>query len=146
VLSPKQTKYRKQFKMHQSGLAQKGNRVSFGDYGLQALNTGKITARQIESARVAINRSIKKVGKMFIRIFPDKPISKKPNEIRMGRGKGPVEFWVASVKMGTILYEIKGVSEAVASEAFRKAIAKLPIQGQLISRRPEERLLIKEGF
>lgn len=109
------------------GLAQRGNKVSFGEFGLKATERGRITARQIESARRTITRHVKRGGKLWIRIFPDKPISKKPLEVRMGKGKGAVEYWVALVQPGKVLYEIEGVSEEIAKEAFRLAAAKLPV-------------------
>lgn len=128
MLQPKRTKFRKQHKGRNRGLAQSGNRVSFGEFGLKATERGRLTARQIEAARRAISRSIKRGGKIWIRVFPDKPISKKPLEVRMGKGKGNVEYWVALVQPGFVLYEIEGVSEEVAREAFELAAAKLPIQ------------------
>lgn len=127
MLQPKQTKYRKQHKMRNRGLAQAGARVSFGEYGLKATSTGRITARQIEAARRVITRQMKRGGKVWIRIFPDKPITQKPLEVRMGNGKGNVEYWVAQIKPGRVLYELEGVSEAEAREAFRLAAAKLPV-------------------
>jgi large subunit ribosomal protein L16 len=128
MLQPKRTKYRKQMKGDNRGLAHKGNKVSFGEFGLKALDRGRITARQVEAARRAISRHVKRGGKIWIRIFPDKPISKKPLEVRMGSGKGSVEYWVAQVKPGTMLYELEGVSEELAREAFRLAAAKLPVK------------------
>jgi large subunit ribosomal protein L16 len=128
VLQPKQTKYRKQHKMRNRGLAQAGARVSFGEYGLKSISTGRITARQIEAARRVITRQMKRGGKVWIRIFPDKPITKKPLEVRMGGGKGAVEYWIAQVQPGRVLYELEGVTEAEAREAFRLAAAKLPVQ------------------
>ena len=128
MLQPKRTKYRKQHKGRNTGLATSGNRVSFGEFGLQSVERGRITARQIESARRAATRYVKRSGKIWIRIFPDKPISKKPLEVRMGKGKGSVEYWVAEIKPGTMLYEIEGVSEELAREAFRLAAAKLPLK------------------
>ena len=128
MLQPKQTKYRKQHKMRNRGLAQAGVRVSFGEYGLKSISTGRITARQIEAARRVITRQMKRGGKVWIRIFPDKPITKKPLEVRMGGGKGAVEYWVAQVQPGRVLYELEGVTEAEAREAFRLAAAKLPVQ------------------
>jgi large subunit ribosomal protein L16 len=116
------------------GLAQRGNKVSFGEFGLKATGRGRITARQIESARRTITRHVKRGGKLWIRIFPDKPISKKPLEVRMGKGKGAVEYWVAQIKPGRMLYEIEGVSEEVAKEAFRLAAAKLPVSTTFTSR------------
>lgn len=128
MLQPKRTKYRKQMKGDNRGLAHKGNKVSFGEFGLKALDRGRITARQVEAARRTISRHVKRGGKIWIRIFPDKPISKKPLEVRMGSGKGSVEYWVAQVKPGTMLYELEGVSEELAREAFRLAAAKLPVK------------------
>ena len=128
MLQPKRTKYRKQQKGRNRGLAQSGNRVSFGQFGLKAITRGRITARQIEAARRAITRHVRRGGKLWIRIFPDKPVTKKPMEVRMGSGKGNVEFWVAEVKPGHMLYEIEGVPEDVAREAFRLAAAKLPVK------------------
>ena len=128
MLQPKKTKYRKQMKMDNRGLALKGNRVSFGEFGLKSLERGRLTARQIEAARRTISRHVKRGGKIWIRIFPDKPISKKPLEVRMGSGKGSVEYWIAQIKPGTMLYELEGVSEELAREAFRLASAKLPLK------------------
>ena len=128
MLQPKRTKFRKQQKGRNRGLAQSGSRVSFGEFGLKATGRGRITARQIESARRAITRKVKRGGKLWIRVFPDKPISKKPLEVRMGKGKGNVEYWVALVQPGRMLYEIEGVSEELAREAFGLAAAKLPVQ------------------
>ena len=126
MLQPKRTKFRKQQKGRNRGLAQSGSRVSFGEYGLKAVGRGRLTARQIEAARRAITRKVKRGGKLWIRVFPDKPISKKPLEVRMGKGKGNVEYWVALVQPGRVLYEIEGVSEELARDAFRLAAAKLP--------------------
>lgn len=134
MLQPKRTKFRKQMKGKNRGLAQRGNKVSFGEFGLKATGRGRITARQIESARRTITRHVKRGGKLWIRIFPDKPISKKPLEVRMGKGKGAVEYWVAQIKPGRMLYEIEGVSEEVAKEAFRLAAAKLPVSTTFTSR------------
>lgn len=117
-----------------SGLAQTGNKVSFGEYGLKATGRGRITARQIEAARRAVNRYVKRGGRIWIRIFPDKPISKKPLEVRMGGGKGNVEYWIAQIQPGRVLYEIEGVTEEQAREAFRLAAAKLPVQTTFVSR------------
>jgi large subunit ribosomal protein L16 len=128
MLQPKRTKFRKQQKGRNRGLAQSGNRVSFGEYALKATTRGRITARQIEAARRTITRKVKRGGKLWIRVFPDKPISKKPLEVRMGKGKGNVEYWVALVQPGKVLYEIEGVPEALAREAFILAAAKLPVQ------------------
>lgn len=128
MLQPKRTKFRKQHKGRNRGLAQSGNKVSFGEFGLKATGRGRLTARQIEAARRTITRRVKRGGKLWIRVFPDKPISKKPLEVRMGKGKGNVEYWVALVQPGRMLYEIEGVSEELAREAFRLAAAKLPVQ------------------
>jgi large subunit ribosomal protein L16 len=128
MLQPKRTKYRKQMKGDNRGLAHSGSKVSFGEFGLKALDRGRLTARQIESARRTISRHVKRGGKIWIRVFPDKPISRKPLEVRMGSGKGSVEYWIAQIKPGTMLYELEGVSEELAREAFRLAAAKLPIK------------------
>lgn len=128
MLQPKRTKYRKQQKGRNTGLASRGNKVNFGEYGLKTIDRGRITARQIEAARRAITRYVRRGGKLWIRIFPDKPITKKPLEVRMGKGKGSVEYWVAEVKPGMVLYEIEGIPEGVAREAFRLAAAKLPVR------------------
>ena len=127
MLQPKRTKFRKQHKGRNRGLAQSGSSVSFGEYGLKATSRGRITARQIEAARRTITRTVKRGGKLYIRIFPDKPISKKPLEVRMGKGKGNVEYWVAQIQPGRMLYEIEGVPEELAREAFKLAAAKLPV-------------------
>jgi len=134
MLAPKRIKYRKRMKGRMRGKAQTGNYVAFGDFGMKALEASWITARQIESARIAITRHVKKGGKLFIRIFPDKPITKKPAETRMGKGKGSPEYWVAVVKPGRIMYEILGVPEDVAREAFRRASHKLPIKVKFVKR------------
>ncbi len=128
MLQPKRTKFRKQQKGRNTGLALRGNKVSFGEYGLKATSRGRITARQIEAARRAITRHVRRGGKLWIRIFPDKPITKKPLEVRMGKGKGSVEYWVAEIKPGAMLYEIEGIPEDIAREAFRLAAAKLPVK------------------
>ncbi|MGQ9745177.1 MAG: 50S ribosomal protein L16 [Dissulfurimicrobium sp.] len=135
MLSPKKTKYRKQQKGRIRGLAYKGATLAFGDYGLKAIGSGWITAQQIEAARIAINRFVRRRGKVWIRVFPDKPITKKPAETRMGGGKGSVELWVAPVRAGRILYEMEGVDEASAREAFRLAAHKLSIPTKFVSRR-----------
>lgn len=127
MLQPKRTKYRKQQKGKNRGLALVGNKVSFGEYGLKAVTRGRITSRQIEAARRAITREVKRGAKIWIRIFPDKPITKKPLEVRQGKGKGNVEYWVALIQPGRMLYEIQGVDETLAREAFRLAAAKLPV-------------------
>lgn len=134
MLQPKRTKFRKVQKGRNRGLATTSNKVSFGEYGLKAIGRGRLTARQIESARRAINRYVKRGGKIWIRIFPDKPITNKPIEVRMGKGKGNVEYWVAQIQPGRMLYEIEGVSEDIAREAFRLAAAKLPLQTTFIAR------------
>ncbi len=134
MLQPKKTKFRKQHKGRNRGLATRGNRVSFGEFGLQSNTRGRLTARQIEAGRRAITRHVKRGGRLWIRIFPDKPISKKPLEVRMGKGKGNPEFWVALVQPGTMLYEIEGVNESLAREAFRRASAKLPVQTNFAKR------------
>ncbi len=134
MLSPKKVKFRKCQKGRMRRRAKGGDRVSFGDFGIQALSPGWLTARQIEAARVAINRHVKRGGKLYIRVFPDKPISKKPAEVRMGKGKGSPEEWVAVVKPGRVLYELEGVSEDVARAAFRLAHHKLPINTRVIGR------------
>lgn len=134
MLQPKRTKFRKQRKGRNRGVATSGNQVSFGEYGLKSTTRGMLTARQIEAARRAINRYIKRGGKVWIRIFPDKPITRKPLEVRMGSGKGNVEFWVARIKPGSVLYEVEGVTEAIAREAFRLASAKLPVQTTFVTR------------
>jgi large subunit ribosomal protein L16 len=134
MLQPKRTKFRKQMKGRNRGLAIRGSKVSFGEYGLKATERGRITARQIEAARRAMTRYIKRGGKIWIRIFPDKPITKKPLEVRMGKGKGNVEYWVAQIQPGRMLYEMEGVTEEVAREAFRLAASKLPVKTQFITR------------
>ena len=134
MLQPKRTKFRKQQKGRNRGLAQVGNRVSFGEYGLKATTRGFITARQIEAARRAITRYVKRGGKLWIRVFPDKPVTKKPVEVRMGKGKGNVEYWVAPIQPGRVLYEIQGVSEEQAREAFRLASAKLAVKTAFVKR------------
>jgi len=134
MLQPKRTKYRKQQKGRNRGLAKGGATVSFGEYGLKATTRGRITARQIEAARRAITRHVKRGAKVWIRIFPDKPITKKPLEVRQGKGKGNVEYWVAQIQPGRMLYEMEGVDEELAREAFRLAAAKLPVQTTFVSR------------
>ena len=134
MLQPKRTKFRKVMKGRNRGLAQRGSKVSFGTIGLQATGRGRITARQIEAARRAMTRYIKRGGKIWIRVFPDKPITKKPLEVRMGKGKGSVEYWVAQIQPGKMLYEMEGVSEDVAREAFRLAAAKLPVSTRVVTR------------
>ena len=134
MLQPKRTRYRKQQKGRNRGLASRGNRVSFGEFGLKATGRGRLTARQIEAARRAMTRHIKRGGKIWIRMFPDVPVTKKPLEVRQGKGKGNVEYWVAKVQPGKVLYEMEGVDEKVAREAFRLADAKLPIRTTFVSR------------
>ncbi|MFH1435211.1 MAG: 50S ribosomal protein L16 [Pseudomonadota bacterium] len=134
MLSPKKTKYRKQQKGRMRGLANRGHKVSFGDYGIIATECGWISARQIEAGRIAISRHVKKAGKLWIRIFPDKPITKKPIETRMGKGKGNVEEWVCVVKPGRMLFEIQGVTELLAREALRRASRKLPVLTRFVIR------------
>ncbi|HQW57987.1 MAG TPA: 50S ribosomal protein L16 [Gammaproteobacteria bacterium] len=134
MLQPKRTKFRKQFKGHNRGVATRGNKVSFGEFGLKAMDHARITARQIEAARRAISRNIKRGGKIWIRIFPDKPITQKPLEVRQGSGKGNVEYWVALVQPGRVLFEIEGVTPELAAEAFRLAASKLPVATELVPR------------
>ena len=134
MLQPKRTKFRKQSKGRNRGVATSGAKVSFGEYGLKAMDRGRITARQIEAARRAMTRHVKRGGKIWIRIFPDMPVTKKPLEVRMGSGKGNVEYWVAKIQPGKVLYEMEGVSEEVAREAFKLAAAKLPIKTAFVSR------------
>ncbi|HHQ14706.1 MAG TPA: 50S ribosomal protein L16 [Chromatiales bacterium] len=134
MLQPKRTKFRKQHKGRNRGLAIRGSSVSFGEFGLKATGRGRITARQIEAARRAMTRHVKRGGKIWIRVFPDKPITKKPLEVRQGKGKGNVEYWVAQVQPGRMLYEMEGVSESVAREAFRLAAAKLPMSTAFVTR------------
>jgi large subunit ribosomal protein L16 len=128
MLQPKRTKFRKQHKGRNTGLALTGSSVAFGEYGLKATARGRLTARQIEAARRAISRHVKRGGKLYIRIFPDKPVSKKPLEVRMGSGKGNVEYWVAEIQPGKMLYEIEGIPEELARQAFTLAAAKLPLR------------------
>ena len=134
MLQPKRTKYRKRHKGRNRGLAQRGNAVSFGEYGLKATGRGRITSRQIEAARRAMTRHVKRGGKIWIRIFPDKPITKKPLEVRQGKGKGNVEYWVALIQPGRVLYEMSGVNEEIARGAFRRAAAKLPVGTRFVTR------------
>jgi large subunit ribosomal protein L16 len=134
MLMPKRVKYRKQQRGRMRGKAQTGNTVAFGQYGLKALEPHWITSRQIEAARIAMTRYIKRGGKVWIRIFPDKPVTKKPAETRMGKGKGAPEYWVAVVKPGRVMFEIEGVSEDIAKEAMRLASQKLPIKTKFVSR------------
>jgi len=134
MLQPKRTKFRKQMKGRNRGLAHRGSDVSFGEFGLKSLERGRITARQIEAARRAMTRHVKRGGKIWIRIFPDKPITQKPLEVRQGKGKGSVEYWVCEIQPGKMLYEMEGVSETIAREAFRLAAAKLPLKTQFVTR------------
>jgi large subunit ribosomal protein L16 len=134
MMMPKKVKYRKQQRGRRRGLATRGQKISFGDYGLQALEAGWVTARQIEAARIAMTRHVKRGGKIWIRIFPDKPVTKKPLETRMGKGKGAPEEWVCVIKPARILYEIEGVDKATAEEALRLAAHKLPIKTRFVSR------------
>jgi large subunit ribosomal protein L16 len=134
MLMPKKVKYRKQQRGRRAGKAWAGSDVSFGDYGLKSLEVAWVSDRQIEAGRIAINRHIKREGRVWIRIFPDKPVTKKPQETRMGKGKGAPEFWVAVVKPGRVLYEMEGVSEAMAREAFRLAAHKLPVKTRFVRR------------
>ncbi|RMG46103.1 MAG: 50S ribosomal protein L16 [Acidobacteria bacterium] len=135
MLMPKKVKHRKQHRGRMTGKALRGSTLAFGEYGLKALEPAWITDRQIEAARVAITRFVRRGGKMWIRIFPDKPVTRKPQEVRMGKGKGSPEFWVAVVKPGRILYELEGVPEEMAREAMRLAAAKLPIRTKFVTRR-----------
>jgi large subunit ribosomal protein L16 len=134
MLQPKRTKFRKQHKGRNRGLALRGSTVTYGEFGLKSTGRGRITARQIEAARRAMTRYVKRGGKIWIRIFPDKPITKKPLEVRQGKGKGNVEYWVAQIQPGRVLYEMEGVTESVAREAFRLAAAKLPVSTSFVSR------------
>lgn len=134
MLQPKRTKFRKQMKLRNRGMATTGNSVSFGTYGLKSVARGRMTARQIESARRAMTRHVKRQGKIWIRVFPDKPITKKPLEVRMGKGKGGVEYWVCQIQPGRVLYEMEGVPEALAREAFALAAAKLPFKTTFVTR------------
>jgi len=134
MLQPKRTKYRKMMKGRNRGLALRGNKVSFGEYGLKSVDRGRLTSRQIEAARRALTRFIKRGGRVWIRVFPDKPVSKKPLEVRMGSGKGNVEYWVAEIKPGAVLYEMEGINEQEAREAFKLAAAKLPVRTTFVAR------------
>ena len=138
MLSPNRTKFRKVHKGRIRGVAKGGTDITFGDYGLQAMSSGRLTARQIEAARIAMTRHVKRVGKIWIRIFPDKPVTKKPAETRMGKGKGSPDGWVAVIKPGRIMYEMQGVGRDLAKEAFRLAAHKLPFQTRFVVR--EEQL------
>ncbi|MEZ5542535.1 MAG: 50S ribosomal protein L16 [Pseudomonadota bacterium] len=134
MLQPKRTKFRKQQKGRNRGLAQRGSKVSFGEFGLKAVDRGRMTSRQIEAARRTITRFVKRGGKLWIRVFPDVPITKKPIEVRQGKGKGNVEYWIAQIQPGRMLYEIEGVTEDVAREAFKLAAAKLPFKTTFVAR------------
>ena len=134
MLQPKRTKFRKQHKGRNRGLAQRGSKVSFGEYGLRAVGRGRLTARQLEAGRRALTRHVKRGGKIWIRVFPDKPITKKPLEVRQGKGKGAVEYWVALIQPGRVLYEMEGVAEEIAREALGLAAAKLPFKTAFVKR------------
>ncbi|MFA6409880.1 MAG: 50S ribosomal protein L16 [Gammaproteobacteria bacterium] len=134
MLQPKRTKFRKQFKGKNRGVATRGSKVSFGEFGLKASDRGRLTARQIEASRRTVTHFVKRGGKIWIRIFPDKPITKKPLEVRQGKGKGPVEYWVAQIQPGKVLFEIEGVTEEIARKAFKLAAAKLPISTTFVKR------------
>ena len=134
MMQPKRTKYRKMFKGHNGGLARRGNTVAFGDYGLRATDRSRMTAREIEAARRAMARYVKRGGQIWVRVFPDVPITQKPLEVRMGSGKGNVEYWIAKVKPGKVLFEMEGVSEPIAREAFRLAGAKLSVSTSFVKR------------
>ena len=134
MLQPKRTKFRKQQKGKNRGLAQVGNKVSYGDYGLKAISRGRLTARQIEAARRAITRRVRRGAKIWIRVFPDKPVTKKPLEVRQGKGKGSVEYWICQIQPGRMLYEMQGVPEKVAREAFQLGASKLPVDTVVVSR------------
>lgn len=135
MLQPKRTKFRKQQKGRNRGLALRGNKVSFGEFGLKATGRGRLSARQIEAARRAMTRRVRRGGQIWIRVFPDKPITQKPLEVRQGKGKGNVEYWIAQIKPGRILYEMEGISEEEARDAFRLAAAKLPFSTSFVKRR-----------
>ena len=135
MLMPKRVKYRKTHRGRMNGMADRGSSVAFGEYGLQALAPAWVTSRQIEAARVAITRTIKRGGKVWIRVFPDKPVTKKPAETRMGKGKGAPEFWVAVVKPGRVLFEIEGITRELAKDAFQLGASKLPIKTRMVERR-----------
>src|SRR5215213_9225715 len=134
MLMPKKVKFRKQQRGRRRGLATRGQKISFGDFGLQALEAGWVTARQIEAGRIAMTRHVKRGGKIWIRIFPDKPVTKKPLEVRQGKGKGNVEYWVAQIQPGSMLYEMEGIEEDVAREALKLAAAKLPVRTVFVTR------------
>ena len=134
MLQPKRTKFRKQHKLRNRGVAIRGGKVSFGEYGLKATERGRMTARQIEAARRALTREMKRAGKVYIRVFPDKPITKKPLEVRMGKGKGSVEYWVAQIQPGRMLFEVEGISAELAERSFALAAAKLPFKTTFVKR------------
>ena len=134
MLQPKRTKFRKQMTGHNRGLAHRGSKVSFGEFALKAVSRGRLTARQIEAARRALTRHVKRGGKIWIRVFPDKPITQKPLEVRQGKGKGSVEYWVCQIQPGRVLYEMEGVAEDVARDAFRLAATKLPFATTFVKR------------
>ncbi|HEX4912279.1 MAG TPA: 50S ribosomal protein L16 [Permianibacter sp.] len=134
MLQPKRTKFRKQMKGRNTGVATSGNKVSFGEFGLKATSRGRLTARQIEAARRAMARAMKRAGRIYIRVFPDKPITQKPLEVRMGSGKGSVEYWVANIQPGKMLYEVEGIPFEVVKEAFELAAAKLPLKTTIVTR------------
>ncbi|QGX40835.1 50S ribosomal protein L16 [Permianibacter aggregans] len=134
MLQPKRTKFRKVFKGRNTGVATVGNKVSFGEYGLKATTRGRLTARQIEAARRVMARAMKRTGRIYIRVFPDKPITQKPLEVRMGSGKGSVEYWVAEIQPGKMLYEVEGISAELAKEAFTLAASKLPLKTTIVAR------------
>lgn len=134
MMQPKRTKFRKQFKGRNAGVAQSGNYIAFGEYGLKATGRARMTARELEAARRAMTRYVKRGGQIWVRVFPDVPVSKKPLEVRMGSGKGNVEYWVAKVKPGKVLFEMDGVTEQVAREAFRLAASKLSVDTQFVTR------------
>lgn len=135
MLEPKKVKYRRHHRGNRRGMAMSGNHVAFGSYGLKAIEGGWISSRQIEAARISVARVVRKIGKMWIRIFPDKPITQKPAETRMGKGKGAPEYWVAVVKPGRILFEVEGITKEMAEEAFSNASSKLPIKTKIVARR-----------
>jgi len=145
MLMPKRVKRRKQFRGRMTGKALRGNKITYGDFGLVATEVNWVTSRQIESARIAMTRYIKRGGKVWIKIFPDKPITKKPAEVRMGSGKGSLEYWVAVVKPGRVMFELNGVSEEVAREALRLASHKLPMKCKIVSRADQEKALAAEA-
>ena len=145
MLMPKRVKRRKQFRGRMTGRALRGNNITYGEYGLVATEVNWVTSRQIESARIAMTRYIKRGGKVWIKIFPDKPITKKPAEVRMGSGKGSLEYWVAVVKPGRVMFELSGVSEEIAREALRLAMHKLPMKCKIVSREDQEKARAAEA-